>query len=85
MLYSVARGYALRVAAITTGKPDQTLSTAERESRGRYTEEAIETLRRALAAGYRDHVALERDSDLTAVRSDPWFGALRSGPKGKNG
>jgi hypothetical protein len=47
--------------------------------RERYTGQALEALRRAVARGYRDLVNLETEPDLDAVRDQPAFKDLLAG------
>jgi serine/threonine protein kinase/tetratricopeptide (TPR) repeat protein len=70
-LYSVACGYALCIPAVAHGKGQ--LGSEERALQQHYADEAIETLRQAIAKGYKDRVSLETDQDLTPIQNDPRF------------
>src|SRR5205823_2069846 len=65
-LYAVARDLALAAALAAAGTPE----------RGRYEGLALETLRSALKAGYRDFEKLRTSPDLNSLRGRPEFEKL---------
>jgi hypothetical protein len=75
MLFFAACGSALCAGALD-GPAAHGDTPDAREARRRYRDQAIESLERAVGAGYRDVVALETDPDLTPIRRDPAFAAL---------
>jgi WD40 repeat protein/tetratricopeptide (TPR) repeat protein len=60
-LYNAACEMALCVGMVGEGKEEQT--------RRKYTEEALATLRQAVRAGYRDFVHMRQDTDFAAIRA----------------
>src|SRR5262249_9360989 len=66
VLFHCACGYALCSAAASN----------DPEKAGRYAQAALGALDRAIARGWRDAVALERDPDLDPVRGRPGYAAL---------
>jgi tetratricopeptide (TPR) repeat protein len=86
-LYGVACHLALCVPLIGKGKSEPTAAEAERR---RCADEAMEVLRQAVAAGYKDWPPLEEDPDLAPLRGRPDYrellkakdGAAGGGPAG---
>jgi tetratricopeptide (TPR) repeat protein len=74
VLFSVARAYALCVAAVGSGKGP--VSAAEQALQRQYTEAALEALRQAIRLGYKDREALRLEPDLSALRGSTSFQAL---------
>jgi tetratricopeptide (TPR) repeat protein len=73
-LYSAAREYALTAAQAGKGK---TPPSADDQARRRwYTGQALDTLRRAVAAGFRDVKRLRSDTALESVRGRDEFRQL---------
>jgi serine/threonine protein kinase/tetratricopeptide (TPR) repeat protein len=66
-------------AAQAVGRDKATLSTEERAERERYHELALETLRQALAAGYKDSAALQSEPAFELLRPRADFQELVKG------
>jgi tetratricopeptide (TPR) repeat protein len=73
VLFYVACGYALSIPAVTMNRPDGSSTDGESDRRQRYAAAALDSIRQAIANGYKDHVALEHDPDLTPVREHADF------------
>jgi tetratricopeptide (TPR) repeat protein len=76
-LYQVAADLAATAAAVAKDKTE--LSAEEAAQRRRCEDAAVETLRQAVAAGYRDADALQKDPRLAALRGRHDFQALLAG------
>jgi tetratricopeptide (TPR) repeat protein len=72
-LFDLSRAQAV-AAAVAHGKRQPT--PAEQDRRARYAEEAVKTLRRAVAAGYRNVPRLRAEVDFNALRQREDFQAL---------
>src|SRR5262249_54462766 len=73
-LYVAAQELAQCVPLV--GRDSASLSPEERADRQKYTALAVETLRQALAAGFKQAYVLARDPAFQAIRADPGFQAL---------
>jgi serine/threonine-protein kinase len=82
-LYKLACARALRASLVGGGKAD--LTPAEKERRDQFAAQAVQALRRAVQAGYKDLQHLKTDSDLDALRKSPdfqkFFADLAPGPR----
>jgi len=73
-LYNAACVYSLCAAAI---KPEKDELTAEQVAeRQKHIDHALETLREAIKAGWKDFAHMQKDHDLTVLRDMPEFRAL---------
>jgi serine/threonine-protein kinase len=75
VLFYVSCGYALCAAALPMAENGSTADNALREQ---YIGQAVDSIRQAVAAGYRDHVVLEHDPDLLPIRRQASFQAVVS-------
>jgi hypothetical protein len=73
-LYNAACDQALAIPLICAGRP--ALDAAERVLRDKLAERAMDTLRRAVQAGYRDAGHLRQDPDLTPLQTRSDFRLL---------
>jgi serine/threonine protein kinase len=75
-LYEVARDLALCVPMVGKGKTG--LTPAEQAERDKYVDQALETLRQAISAGFKDVEHLKKDKDFDPLRSRDEFKKLLS-------
>jgi tetratricopeptide (TPR) repeat protein len=80
-LYDVACEFAQ--AAAIAGKEESQLKADEHAESRKYYDLALETLRQALACGFRDAERLEKDADLEPLRSGSEFKQLVAELSGK--
>jgi len=73
-LYNAACVYSLAAASVAKDKPE--LLADERALRDGYADEAVATLREAVAAGWKDFAHIKKDSDLDAIRQHPGYKAI---------
>jgi len=73
-LYNAACVYSLCAAGIKAEKDELTAEQAA--ERQKYIDHALETLREAIKAGYKDFAHIQKDPDLTVLRDLPEFKAL---------
>ena len=78
-LYRIAREQADTAARVGGGKKE--LSPAEQSEHARYLDQAMETLRLAVRAGFADVERLRKDADLAPLRARDDFGKLLEGIK----
>jgi tetratricopeptide (TPR) repeat protein len=71
VLYNAGRCFARSAAAI--GKDSNELSAPSAAERQQWADEAVEALRAAVAAGFRDFNAMERNPDFDAIRQHPGY------------
>jgi hypothetical protein len=83
-VYNAACIYALCVAAVAPGKTLEQFTPEQRELQGRYTNQALDALSRAMDLGFNNLNHLQIDPDLAALRRHPGYLALvkrlRNGP-----
>jgi hypothetical protein len=79
-LYLVARDLAVVAKVMREDNPQ--LAPDEMAERQRYCDLAVEALRQAVAAGYRNRQQLEKDNSLIALRDHDGFKKLLAGLKG---
>jgi serine/threonine protein kinase/tetratricopeptide (TPR) repeat protein len=73
-LYNVACEFALCIPLV--GKNEASVSPGQQAQRERYAGRAVEALRSAIAAGFKDVAQLRKDPDLDALRGRPDFQEL---------
>jgi tetratricopeptide (TPR) repeat protein len=76
ILYSTACAYAQCIFAVTVPKPADHLTAAERMACERYAAAAVDLLREAIRAGYRDKRTLRKNPDLEPLRQREDFQTL---------
>jgi tetratricopeptide (TPR) repeat protein len=72
-LYDAACCLSLCAAAVAPGKAADQLGDEEKATRGKYVAAAVEALKDAVQAGYRDLAHLQADADLEAVRQEAGY------------
>lgn len=76
-LYNAACFFSLSAASIKPA-PGQTLTEEQTLQRNTQIEQAIDTLKKAIAAGFNDKNQIRRDPDLSILKDSPEFQALLS-------
>jgi serine/threonine-protein kinase len=77
IVYTLGTTYALCIPAVAHGKKPGQLTSEEQATQKRYASLALESLKKAIAHGYKDTVALERDPDLAPLRACEGFDQLQ--------
>ena len=70
------------VPLVGTGKPE--LTPAESDERSRYADQAVQVLREAIDAGFKEFDSIEKGAELKAIRNLPGFLELMAGRLNKN-
>jgi hypothetical protein len=71
--FQAACGYALCAGAVAGDRTKEAWNAEEAALIGKYTDQALASLRKGATAGYRSVVDLETDPDLDPIRANPGF------------